>query len=483
MKKPNLRCLVVLAALAAPVSPAVAQDALGDGRALDANPQKGSGGRNPAGRDLAREVQFRNAIVTGNAPGGLSFREDVGYTSAEGFRDALGSDDLFAFRRDSLYSGLAGMGIRGTDALQYQFGLTTGARLPEGLRGSLQVERGFSRPAAGEPATIFTHREEGDERGYLLWSLRAPSSIVATRGMQPAVISTGYRNEEEDYALTASPLRGLHLDRMKYLRGEVGRPSNQALPESPTTALAPARPGEMKSPYESLMERLEEAAGRDVGADGPAWEVQLRELREQILAEEREQEVTAEVAQVLREGGTVTSLTPELPAVGPKDFDAYGEHMRYGQEHLVKGRYFDAEERFTRALAARPDDVMASIARVHAQVGAGMFLSGSLNLRSLLQLHPEVVGVRYGDQAMPSPERLRRLIGVLRAGLAKENGLPADAGLVLAYLGYQVGDADAVIEGLGHLGKGVEPGGTPAAFVSLLRKVWLAGEAPSDAGK
>src|SRR5690606_2294464 len=86
--------------------------------------------------DLAAEMRFRNAVVTGNAPGGLSFRGDVGYRAAGEFTGRLGADDTFSFRRDTVYSGLGGMGLRGTDSLQYQFALTTGMRPPPGFAGT-----------------------------------------------------------------------------------------------------------------------------------------------------------------------------------------------------------------------------------------------------------------------------------------------------------------------------------------------------------
>ena len=116
-------------------SAANAQNALGDGNALDANPGQ-YGSSNYARPSLVDELRFRNSIATGNAPGGLSFRGDLGYRSAGEFTGELGSDSLFAFRRDSLYSGLAGMGIRGTDALQYQFALTTGSAPPPHARAA-----------------------------------------------------------------------------------------------------------------------------------------------------------------------------------------------------------------------------------------------------------------------------------------------------------------------------------------------------------
>jgi hypothetical protein len=142
--------IVGVLALAGSAGTAGAQNALGDGRLLDNN-LSAQGTANTPVRDLDAEIRFRNAIVTGNAPGGLSFRGDVGYTAPGEFRGELGSDSTFAFRRDSLVSGLAGAGIRGIDALQYQMALTTGSMPPQSLVGGLlgrprRVQRRLAPP-------------------------------------------------------------------------------------------------------------------------------------------------------------------------------------------------------------------------------------------------------------------------------------------------------------------------------------------------
>ena len=51
---------------------------------------------NPAGRNanMANEIRFRNAIVTGNAPNGLSFRGDAGYLAADDFSAETGANRL-----------------------------------------------------------------------------------------------------------------------------------------------------------------------------------------------------------------------------------------------------------------------------------------------------------------------------------------------------------------------------------------------------
>jgi len=124
-----LRTLGLL--LAAGLVPAAsAQNAVGNGRALENRLQVVHPGA-PAGitNSFSRELIFREAIVTGNAPGGFSFRGET-LPSAFEFRGELGEDALFAYRRDSLYSGLSNRGIRGTEALQYQFALSVGGQIP-----------------------------------------------------------------------------------------------------------------------------------------------------------------------------------------------------------------------------------------------------------------------------------------------------------------------------------------------------------------
>lgn len=84
-------------------SAATAQDALGAGDALDANLSL-QGTRNTPTPNAAAAYRVRNLLVTGDIAGGREFRDSVGYTAAEDFRGALGSDDTFRFRADSAFS-------------------------------------------------------------------------------------------------------------------------------------------------------------------------------------------------------------------------------------------------------------------------------------------------------------------------------------------------------------------------------------------
>src|SRR3954471_2751530 len=90
------RCLpstLRAAALSAGCGLALSAPAL-DQNVLDRNLQQGSGGVNPGRPDFAQEARFRNAIVTGNVPGGLSFRGNVGYRAPGEFAGNLPSNSL-----------------------------------------------------------------------------------------------------------------------------------------------------------------------------------------------------------------------------------------------------------------------------------------------------------------------------------------------------------------------------------------------------
>ncbi|MCR9076858.1 MAG: hypothetical protein NXI07_12545, partial [bacterium] len=309
-------------------SAANAQNALGDGNALDANPgQYGSG--NYARPSLVDELRFRNSIATGNAPGGLSFRGDLGYRSAGEFTGELGSDSLFAFRRDSLYSGLAGMGIRGTDALQYQFALTTGSAPPRNLIGNLSYTRDDaystgsqfqSRQGTQNTGTLGIDREQSDldpmgqalstaasitgfDSGSMMGTLRSSATYNTTSTMQPSLLSVYTEGiDRRPVGLVASPLLGITPTPLKSderaANPLVSRAGGEASGEGVPGAIPSAR---MTTSYDALVEQMRERvqAMRDesmVNGTGTtiepsesndAWLVrQMEEIRRNLYGEQ-----------------------------------------------------------------------------------------------------------------------------------------------------------------------------------------------------
>lgn len=176
----------------------------------------------------------------------------------------------------------------------------------------------------------------------------------------------------------------------------------------------------------------------------------------------------------------------DLMPVGGGGQDYYGEHMRAGQRLLAEGRFFDAEERFNRAVSLRPRDPSAMVGRVHSQLGAGVTLSAGQGLRRLLSAHPETTGQRYAENLLPGGKRTRYVVENLRDNLKDTghddigdlSGLRRESALLLAYMGFQIGEIETAREGLDMMAK--IAASDPAAknsgderLVELLRALWL----------
>lgn len=540
----------------------------------------------PRNRGLAAtrvrtEFAMRNAIVTGNAPGGASFRGDLGYGAANEFRGELGSDDLFAFRRDSLYSGLSGRGIRGLEGLQYQFSLTTGTRTQSELIGSPIVQRGFAglsgadvlarQPGAAEtfddsrlrePSSFDVDRfreqqelRETTPEGGLLGTLRSSSAYRANMATTPSILATAESPTGERFGLTASGLSGVRYVPLVDAAGRTmaqdagaGRPagSTPGLSESAGQSEARRAGGQSavmnsQSSYQTLIDRLarfdatrsiaqrqadQREAAEELEAQGdtgpmlPSWEQDLLELRQQLLEQQaqpvaprtllppavqrlleqrdaRQQEQNGEADDEPRQGplglneravdlirqggGEVPELLRGDAAAGP-----FRQHLEAGARLMSEGRYFDAEERYTRALSAMPGDPVAAIGRVHAQLGAGLHVSAVMNLRETLRGAPELVGVRHDADLLPKADRLGKLKSDFEATIRKEEvgevlapGQAREAGLMLAYLAFQTEDRPLLERALGVARRQQLPG--DEALLELLERVWLAEEQP-DAG-
>ncbi|MFI4860405.1 MAG: hypothetical protein ACIAXF_06965 [Phycisphaerales bacterium JB063] len=111
---PKARRFATAALLAASTmlcaGPAFAQQQVQGGNALDANHQVGSGGQNRVENQV--DYAQRNLIITGQVGGGRAFQGDVDYFTAGGFQDGLGSDSLFNFQRDSVFSSPQALGVQ-----------------------------------------------------------------------------------------------------------------------------------------------------------------------------------------------------------------------------------------------------------------------------------------------------------------------------------------------------------------------------------
>lgn len=513
----------------------------------------------PTTQTFQRELQLRNALVTGNAPGGFSFRGDVGYTSSREFRGTLASDDLFAFRRDSVASGVSGLGIRGTEALQHQFGLTTGTRVNPNLASSFTFTRGSTfqavrgvrsfdptttalnrsaRPALGSNSNINnaitaprptssgltptagTTNQPDAVAG--LWTLRSTSGYLTTRPLAGRILTQRQREDGRVATITASPLTGIEFlydDPAPAPDPATNAPSRIDTSVESRSVLAqridtsfqatvqiPTVPGESEqestdlpngpvlNPFLTFLSQSDQPEpqtqeptpnGRpDLGfgssprIDRPTAEeldaqesgTPLREdARDRMLRQLEELGVSEETLRVMREQRLEidTLVPPEQRA--PKDL--YQIHMQTGERLLSLKRYFEAEARYTMALAEQPNDPVAAAGRVHAAMGAGLYVSAATNLRILLSEQPQLIPVRYGRGLLPDAARIKRIVedltdlSSIRSGQTEEtSALP----LLLAYIGYQTNDPTAMRVGIERM---TAP--TDQRLALLLQLIWL----------
>lgn len=543
--------LIALAGLAMSVvaSPAVAQNALGDGRRLDRslNTQSNynSGGSR---RAFVDDLRVRNAVVTGNAAGGRSFRGDVGYTGSSDFRGSLGSEDIFTFRRDASFApGFNSGASRGISGLQTQLGATSGSNITSAGSNLARDQGGLlvRRAGAGATSADFTGQDAAGTRrsatrgigssdrvdlrsDYADYSDISPNAHVGTGALRSTAAYTtsesfkpatfGQRREEDGSitSLTASSLRGVRAMTTAPDGSVVEPPTSSnagarnAMTASASTMIntqagltnpAASRPAvaPAKTAYDALMDRYKEQTGTTLG-DGAAgsvesWQKQLDEVR-QTLEGGADSSTTLEsgvggVALPVDQPGPApvrlynqTTIDLILKQAGKTDqllmtaegrLGAFGERMRRGEQALASGRYFDAEESFSTCLTLRPGDVAASIGRVHAQLGAGMFLSAALNLRMTLGANPAAVGERYGPNLLPSAARCATIIEELRTNARSQDRLGYESAILLAYLGFQTGDRAVTIEGLDSIDRLSSGAANPidSRFVELVRRVWI----------
>lgn len=284
--------------------------------------------------------------------------------------------------------------------------------------------------------------------------------------------------------------------------GPASTPGSGADPAQPSftpTPLEPLTPGGFG---DASLTPEEQAAWDRL----PPWEKRVQQLRrvlesppartrvapgEEIVPTPQEQMLgldTPEKIMAARRGvdpetiDILRSATPQFSEYlsgKPRPGDLYSEQLYEGQKFLGEGKYFDAEERFASAAAMRPGDVTALVGRVNAELGAGLYLSAAVNLRGMYARHPEVIGVRFEGDAVPRIDRMKRIMVDLREQIAraKAASIPArpEVSLLLAYVGYQLENTDAIRDGLAELEAAQRSGdgGQADPLRNVLEAVWL----------
>jgi len=223
----------------------------------------------------------------------------------------------------------------------------------------------------------------------------------------------------------------------------------------------PPRGGIPASKLPDVPERFRDKAGNPSDSGLPGSKIDPRTLK------------------LIRDAGVKVETLKPAGAPG-KDF--FAEHMQAGERLLGETMYFDAEERFGKAISINGGDVTGHVGRVHAQIGSGLFRSAGFGLRKVLAAFPEATAQRYGATLLPSKARLDQVTARMRENLAAESTVDGptrrDLALLLAYIGFQTTDRNMAEEGIAAMSNAVgldldaKPG-EDNRLIELLRGVWL----------
>ncbi len=142
--------------------------------------------------------------------------------------------------------------------------------------------------------------------------------------------------------------------------------------------------------------------------------------------------------------------------------------MQEAQEQFDAGNYFSAEGLYRQSLNESPDRPMIRVGLIHSQLGVGMIRSAAFNLRQLYTDHPELIALRYAPNLLPPSDRLQWLQSELQDMIGnRENN--TEAGLIMAYLGYQVSSRSLMRYGLAI----AETDSPDDPLMPVLRRIWL----------
>lgn len=175
-----------------------------------------------------------------------------------------------------------------------------------------------------------------------------------------------------------------------------------------------------------------------------------------------------ELAALLRPRGTVTTLTPQQKT-------QVEEFIARGEARLREGEYFLAEQLFDRALRIAPGHPMAQIGVVHANLGAGLYLSAAVQLRQIIADQPAMVGLKFDPALLPPQARLEQNLRAIRELMGRSTIDRNDYALMLAYLAHQLDGVGgrSTVEQMREGLDAIQGGNAEETLRLLLKKVWL----------
>ena len=547
-------------------TPAMGQNALGSGHALDANTRRGSGGLNSSAPSVVSRLGRaapRSFGRTFDLTSDAAFRHhNIQNVGGQLLTESLYNNPWYWQNVGSLYTEMLTGGSGSPSALA---GMQQGFNNPffydqwETPTGRMQL--GAVQQLVGLPSTLDEQREriapgkpgnllqvpmrnsmflQDDRLGSMIRSgrdhwRRGASTVVAGRGMSAEKRSMRHTmsymrgigriaggTSPNDIGLDDWDTSRLSSDQMSARRIEPpGQPWSTRFARLTMTAgrMQPDRvngsvPGLLRPVMQSIADRYTTIRPRGTADEAmKALDHDYARIRSALLQSGHEplDELLAflddEAAARAATGDAGSSTGDEvdttlIPGLEPGTLEpmtaldfgmilihgqqieslSMGDHSRFddlvaaGEQALREGEYLRADRRFTRALRFIPGQPLATVGLISSQVGAGLYLSAALTLKSLLVFQPEMIDARLNEALLPRPQELDRTISILTGRLQKDEDLHR-YGLILAWIGHQLDRDHLVQSGLDAMRRS----GRESVFTSLLEQIWTADDAASGA--
>ena len=477
MKSRKYALLGIVSVLSLPTA-TIGQQLIRGGNALDANPQRGSGGFNPTGRQY--DPNAANRIITGNVSGGRAFQ---GYSP---IRDSsslfLGSPNYNSYsatsggllrNRGESVSGFSADSLSTFYRDSYSYGDNRDPYAPAWQSGSY-----YSSPAYTTGTSPYAQQgqnrvgssrlggtNQSSRSGRLYGSTTADPLVAARQSLQdeyassqvPDVYqnSTGRINADQMLRNAAQEQAGADgtgprpITTMLDTRVQSAAPGDAQRGGSRYPSATPAARAE---PTESMLDRGRRLESRlIVPRKGPATG-----REEGVRSAESDAAVQAfEATQGSPEAGSAQPATPLLSA--PKTTVA-PKMMAQAVKSLKEAKYYQAASQFEMAEMAEiaekavgPRSPSPSLGRSMALLGAGDYLSSAASLfvaARLLNDQPSVQVnlVGFAREVKNANDRIVELKGRL------ERDDDYRLRFLLGYAEYAVGLTDL---GMGHMDRAI----------------------------
>ena len=149
--------------------------------------------------------------------------------------------------------------------------------------------------------------------------------------------------------------------------------------------------------------------------------------------------------------------------------------MLQAGDQSMRGKHFlTAEKAFITGSLIAPSNPLPIAGLANSQVAAGLQISAAMTLRRLFMTWPEMIDTKYSLDILGSKERLQE-IAADSLKMSEGSKYATDYGLVVAYIGHQLGDATLMEKGLTIMALNSNEQG----LTEGLRVIWMRPTNPS----